>query len=97
MQPVPQDRDMVDTARSIMECEHNAIQLVQRESSIPVPQIHAVELNPNCKVMAQFMLMDCLRGNVGMDLDMRVPANHKKHVFARMAEIQVSYNSWLAL
>ena len=80
-----------------MECEHNAIQLVQRESSIPVPQIHAVELNPNCKVMAQFMLMDCLRGNVGMDLDMRVPANHKKHVFARMAEIQVSYNSWLAL
>lgn len=93
MQPVSQGKDTMDTARSIMECEHNTIQLVQKESRIPVPQIHAVEFNPNCKVMAQFMLMDCLRGNVGMDLSMKVPPYHKKYVFSMMAQIQVFYNS----
>lgn len=87
MRYVPQDKDTVDTERSIMECEHNTIQLVLKETRIPVPQIHAVELNPNCKVMAQFMLMDCLRGNVGMDLSMKVPPKHKKYIFSRMAEI----------
>lgn len=96
MQPLTQGKDTVDTA-SIMKCEHNAIQLVREKSSIPVPQIHAVELNPNCKVMAHFMLMDCLRGNVGMDLGMKVPPNHKKKVLSRMAQIQVFYVSWLVL
>lgn len=97
MRPIPQDKITVDTARSIMASEYNTIQLVQKATSIPVPQIHAVELNPNYKVMAQFMLMDCLRGNVGMDLGMKVPPNHKKHVFSRMAQIQVFYSTCLVL
>lgn len=94
MQPVLQGKDTLDTARSIMECEHNTIRLVQKESRILVPQIHAVELNPNCTVKAQFMLMDCLKGNVGMDLGMKVPPNHKQYVFSMMAQIQVFYNSY---
>jgi len=34
-------------------------------------------------------LMDCLKGNVRMDLNMQVPSEHKKPVFARLAEIHV--------
>lgn len=38
------------------------------------------------------MLMDCLPGNVGMNLsdDMKVPAQHKTHFYAALAKIQVS-------
>ncbi|OQD73589.1 hypothetical protein PENDEC_c014G05414 [Penicillium decumbens] len=72
-----------------MECEYNTIQLVQKESNIPIPQVYAFEGDHNCRIKAQFMLMDCLKGNVGMDLNMRVPSEHKKSVFARLAEIHL--------
>lgn len=79
----------------IMKPEHNMILLVKNNTNIPVPQVHAIELDPDCSVNAQFMLIDCLKGNVGIDLGMEVPSIHKSYVIARMAEIQVSY-SWLA-
>ena len=74
-----------------MECEYNTIQLVQHESRIPIPCIHAFESNPYSKVKAQFMLMDCLRGNVGIDLNIKVPSEYKMSVFTRLAEIHVRY------
>ncbi|KAJ5832447.1 hypothetical protein N7474_000758 [Penicillium riverlandense] len=89
MPPLSQTGTHYDSARSIMECEYNTIQLVQKESNILDPQVYAFEGDPNCRINAQFMLMDCLKGNVGMDLNMKVPPEHKRSVFARLAEIHI--------
>lgn len=48
-----------------------------------------IESDSNSPVGAPCMLMDCLRGNVGMDLSIAVPSAHKLRAFASMAEIQV--------
>lgn len=93
MQSLSQNSGRSKSTENIMKLEHNMILLVKENTNIPVPQVHAIELNPGCDVNAQFMLMDCLKGNVGIDLGMKVPSSHKNHVFARMAEIQVCY-SW---
>jgi hypothetical protein len=89
MPPLSQTENHYDSARSIMECEYNTMRLVQKESNILVPQVYAFEGDANCGIKAQFMLMDCLKGNVGMDLNMQVPPEHKKPVFAKLAEIHV--------
>lgn len=79
----------INSPSSAENTEYNAIRLVQKHTKIPVPQIHAFEDKPYPRVNAQFMLMDCLRGNVGMDLNMQIPSENKTSVFAEMAEIQV--------
>ena len=94
------DKNSLESAKSAMECEYSTIKLVQKESTIPVPRIHAIESTLHSKVGAQFMLMDCLRGNVGMDLSLEVPSEHKKSVFTSMAEIHVCcvldlYYDWM--
>ncbi|EDN06296.1 predicted protein [Histoplasma mississippiense (nom. inval.)] len=40
-----------------MECEHHIIQLIRKETNMPVPQIHVFDGNLQKKVKAQFMLM----------------------------------------
>lgn len=79
-------------AKSITE--YNTIQLIQKETNIPVPRVHVFQGDPDAldspvKIKTPFMLMDCLRGNVGMDLAMQVPSEYKTAVFTRLAEIQV--------
>ncbi|KAJ6092777.1 hypothetical protein N7486_008066 [Penicillium sp. IBT 16267x] len=76
-------------SKQIMGNEYNTILLVKRKTKIPVPSVHAVELNTENIVKAQFMLMDCLRGNVGMDLGMEIPNFYKRSVLTKMAEIQI--------
>lgn len=73
----------------VMGNESSTILLVKQETSIPIPGLHATVLDPKGPVGAQFMLMDCLRGNVGMDLGMEIPDCHKNYVYSKMAEIQV--------
>ncbi|KAJ5642538.1 hypothetical protein N7490_006538 [Penicillium lividum] len=70
--------------------EYNTILLVKQKTEIPVPTVYAVELDTKNVVKAQFMLMDCLRGNVGMDVGMKVPHLYKRCVFSKMAEIQIN-------
>ncbi|PIG82838.1 hypothetical protein AARAC_003169 [Aspergillus arachidicola] len=65
------------------------MQLIQRETNIPVPHVRMVESDPNSPVGASFMLMDCLRGNVGMDLSMALPSEHKLGGFSTMVKIQI--------
>ncbi|KAL4983750.1 hypothetical protein BDW68DRAFT_181277 [Aspergillus falconensis] len=72
-----------------MKCEYSTIQLVLGKGRILTPRVHMLELEPNCPVNAPFMLMDCLPGNVGMDLDMKVPSEYKSAVFAQMAEVHI--------
>ncbi|KAG5293345.1 putative aminoglycoside phosphotransferase domain-containing protein [Histoplasma capsulatum G186AR] len=86
-----QARDSLSSARSVTE--YNTIQLVQKETKIPVPQVHAFEGDPYSRVKTQFMLMDCLRGNVGMDLNMEIPSEHKTSVFTRLADIHIEMST----
>lgn len=75
--------------KDIVSNEYNAILLIKQKTQIPIPSVHAVESSPENAVNAPFMLMDCLKGNVGMDLGMEIPEGHKNHVLGKMAEIQV--------
>lgn len=90
MPPLTRNDGEATNAWRIMESEYRTMCLVQRESKIPVPHVHLFEANPNSSVGAQFMLMDCLRGNAGIDLSIHLPTERKLDVYARMAEIQVS-------
>ncbi|KJK63959.1 Phosphotransferase enzyme family protein [Aspergillus parasiticus SU-1] len=65
------------------------MQLIQRETNIPVPHVHVAKSNSSSPVGAPFMLVDCLRGNMGMDLSMAIPSEYKLGVFASTAEIQI--------
>lgn len=72
---MPPLSDCLQAALEIsMKCEHATISLLQQRTSIPIPQIYAIEAQEQYDVKASFMLMDCLEGNAGMDLGMRVPA-----------------------
>lgn len=78
-----------DIAKS-MECEASTITLVRQNTRIPVPEIYAFESDSNCPIKTPFMLMECLAGNVGMDIGMEVPLAHQQDFFKDLAEIQVS-------
>jgi hypothetical protein len=63
--------------------------LVISTTKIPVPRVHAVEPHWSSVAKGPFMLMDCLQGNVGIDLGMRVPEDRKPSFFAELARIHV--------
>lgn len=70
--------------------EFSTICLVRQRTHIPISVIHAIEERSDCKVNAPFMSMDCLQGNVGMDLGMSVPPQYKKAFLRELARIHVS-------
>lgn len=70
-------------------CEFNTISLLRQKTSIPIPEIHAFEARFDCSVKAPFMLMDCLEGNVGMDLGMTIPPKSKQAFLSGLAKIHV--------
>ncbi|KAJ6022354.1 hypothetical protein N7499_002882 [Penicillium canescens] len=90
MPPLSRTQAGSNISKQIMGTEYNTILLVKQKTKIPVPNVHAVELDTENIVKAQFMLMDCLRGNVGIDLSMEVPSFYKRCVFSKMAEIQIN-------
>lgn len=70
-------------------CEFNTISLLRQKTSIPIPKIHAFEARFDCSVKAPFMLMDCLEGNVGMDLGMTIPPKSKQAFLSGLVKIHV--------
>jgi aminoglycoside phosphotransferase (APT) family kinase protein len=78
-----------DVAKS-MKCEASTIALVRQRTRVPVPEVYAFESDSNCSVKAPFMLMECLNGNVGMDLGMEVPREHQQDFFKGLAGVHVS-------
>jgi hypothetical protein len=76
--------------------EYVTMSAVRQGTSIPVPEVHAFEPKKHSDVKAPFMLMDCLPGNVGMDLGMSVPSLYKQDFMFRLARIHVSrqVESW---
>ncbi|KAJ5286332.1 hypothetical protein N7524_001638 [Penicillium chrysogenum] len=89
MPPLSRTQARSSVNKQIMENEYNTILLVKQKTKISIPSVHAIELDTGNIVKAQFMLMDCLRGNAGIDLSMEVPNFYKRCVFSKMAEIQV--------
>lgn len=89
MPQLRQNSDRAAKAEEIMDSEYKTICLVEKESKIPVPHVHMFEADSNSHVGAQFMLMNCLQGNAGIDLSLNIPSEHKSDVYTRMAEIQV--------
>jgi len=89
MPPLSKSGSDEDALKTIMNCEFNAISLVRRKTRIPVPQIHAFEVKSGCSMKAPFMLMDCLEGNVGMDLGMKIPPEYKQAFLSSLAKIHV--------
>ncbi|KAK4225785.1 hypothetical protein QBC38DRAFT_537588 [Podospora fimiseda] len=57
----------------------------------------ALEAKSNCRsdcsVKAPFMLMDCLKGNVGMDLGMEIPPEFKKSFLNDLAKAHVQLST----
>lgn len=84
-----------DTSKDALETtdEYSTICFLRQRTRIPIPEIHAIEERSDCKMKAPFMLMDCLRGNVGMDLSMTVLPQYKKAFLRGLAKIHVSI--WL--
>ncbi|KAM5356861.1 hypothetical protein ACJ41O_003507 [Fusarium nematophilum] len=74
-------------------CEFNTISLVRQKTSIPIPEIHAFEARFGSGLTAPFMLMDCLEGNVGMDLGMTIPPNTKQAFLSGLAKIHVQLST----
>jgi len=89
MPPLAKSSSDDDALKTIMNCEFNAISLVRRKTRIPVPQIHAFEVKSSCSMKAPFMLMDCLEGNVGMDLGMKIPLEYEQAFLSNLAKIHV--------
>lgn len=92
MPPLSRTQARSSVNKQIMENEYNTILLVKQKTKISIPSVHAIELDTGNIVKAQFMLMDCLRGNAGIDLSMEVPNFYKRCVFSKMAEIQVLHS-----
>ena len=82
-----------DNVKTEMNCEFNTMSLVRQKTRVPVPQIHALEAKSDCSIGASFMLMDCLEGNVGMDLGMEIPPEYKQVFLSSLAKIHVSKTS----
>jgi hypothetical protein len=79
--------DLNDT---VMLREAGCLRIIAEHSTVPVPRVFAaVSQKAECGVA--FMLMECLPGNVGMDVnDGLVPQQRKPKFFKQMANAQVS-------
>jgi aminoglycoside phosphotransferase (APT) family kinase protein len=89
MPQLRQNGEGAEKAEGVMDSEYRTMCIVEKESKIPVPHVHMFDADPNSHVGAQFMLMDCLQGNAGIDLSLNIPPERKLDVYTRMAEIQV--------
>jgi len=92
LSPSHSSDDRVETSTSV---EFNTISILRQRTNMPIPAIHAIELRSECNVKAPFMLMDCLEGNVGMDLGMEIPPKYKPTFLGALAKIHVSFPIWI--
>ncbi|KAK6000368.1 hypothetical protein QM012_003614 [Aureobasidium pullulans] len=84
-----QDNLDLDAVTSAVMSEVQTMIAIAQNTHVPVPKIYAFETRADCKVGAPFILMDCLEGNVGTDLSVEIPSEHKQGFFREMAKIQI--------
>ena len=79
-----------DEASRLLQREIDCIQLVKERTSVPVPTVFGYVASAKNDVGAPFMLMECLSGNVGVDLSgVEIPARYKASFHEEMARLQV--------
>jgi hypothetical protein len=85
--------DGVGNSPAIMELreqsEYTTMSLVRQKTNIPVPEVHAVETSKHNSSGAPFMMIDCLPGNVGIDLSMEIPSVYNQNFIHDLARIHV--------
>lgn len=85
-----ESRSSEDTLSTQRDYEFFTMSVIRQRTNLPIPEIHAYEARNDCGFNAPFMLMDCLEGNVGMDLGMQIPPKHKQLFLSELAKIHVS-------
>lgn len=86
-----------DQESGLLQGEVDCIQLVKQRTSVPVPTIFGYIASAKNDIGAPFMLMECLPGNVGVDLSgVEIPAQYKASFHRKMARFQVYHCDILA-
>lgn len=68
------------------------MQLVKERTSVPVPAVFGYITSAKNEIGAPFMLMECLSGNVGVDLNgVEIPTQYKASLHREMARLQVDH------
>lgn len=76
---------------ALLKREVDCLELVKARTSVPVPKVFGHQSTAQSKIGAPLMLMECIPGNVGMDLNFDfIPSEHKSSFFEAMARCQVS-------
>lgn len=79
-----------DEGSRLLQREVDCIQLVKERTSVPIPTIFGYIASASNVIGAPFMLMECLSGNVGVDLSgVEIPAQYKASFHGEMARFQV--------
>lgn len=72
-----------------MQREVDCLRLMKERTSVPVPTVFAYIPGRDSKIGIPFMLMECIHGNVGVDLYFStIPPEHKSSFYEEMARIQ---------
>jgi hypothetical protein len=85
-----EDDDVVADGPTLLQIEVDCMQLVRARTSVPVPAVYGYMTSAENDIGTPFMLMECLAGNVAMNLSMDIPPQHKSLFYADMAGFQVS-------
>ena len=81
--------DEDNVAELLLRREVDCIQLVRERTTVPVPKIFGYMSSSRNEIGAPFMLMECLAGNVAMDLKFdSIPTPYKSSFYSDMAQYQ---------
>ncbi|EGD96537.1 hypothetical protein TESG_03977 [Trichophyton tonsurans CBS 112818] len=86
--------DKHEAADNLLKREFDCLQLVKERTTVPVPTVFGY--SNKSKIGAPVILMECLLGNVGTDLNFDfIPPKYKNSFFEEMARIQTEISSIL--
>ena len=85
-----------DEQTGLVQREVDCLQLVKERTTVPVPTIYGYIASTQNEIGAPFILMECLKGNIGpllnVDFDHGIPSQHRYSFYTEMARIQVGYS-----
>ena len=85
----------------LVQSEVDCLQLVKERTTVPVPTVFGYISSTQNEIRAPFMLLECLSGNTGSDLNrgddtQGVPSKHKSSFYKEMARLQVCRSQYTA-
>ena len=82
-----------DEQSKLVKREVDCLQLVKERTTVPVPKVFGYLTGTQNEIGAPFMLIECLSGNTGVDLNGNdahgVPFEHKSSFYKDIARLQV--------